>query len=91
MVDTAFTYQHLTPECQLDALASVGIYPETGLLALNSYENRVYSFVDEHKVRYVVKFYRPERWNKEQLLEEHEFSERLLSAGLNLSSPISFE
>ena len=85
------TYQSLTPECQLDALASIGIYPETGLLALNSYENRVYSFVDENQIRYVVKFYRPERWNEQQLLEDHQFSERLLAAGLNLSAPITFE
>lgn len=85
------TYQSLTPECQLDALASLGIYPETGLLALNSYENRVYSFVDENKIRYVVKFYRPERWNKQQLLEDHQFSERLHAAGLNLSAPIVFD
>ena len=91
MISATLTYQTLTPDCQLDALASIGIYPETGLLALNSYENRVYSFVDENKVRYVVKFYRPERWNERQLLEDHEFSERLLSAGLNLSAPISFE
>jgi len=91
MTSATLTYQTLTPECQLDALASIGIYPETGLLALNSYENRVYSFTDENKVRYVVKFYRPERWNQLQLLEDHEFSERLLTAGLKLSSPISFE
>ena len=91
MKSTTLTYQDLTPECQLDALASLRVYPETGLLALNSYENRVYSFTDENQVRYVVKFYRPERWNKEQLLEDHQFCERLLSAGLNLSSPISFE
>jgi len=91
MANANLTYQSLTPECQLDALASIGIYPETGLLALNSYENRVYSFVDENQARYVVKFYRPERWNEQQLLEDHQFSERLLSAGLNLSAPISFE
>ena len=91
MVNATLTYQTLTPECQLDALASIGIYPETGLLTLNSYENRVYSFVDENKIRYVVKFYRPERWNEQQLLEDHQFSERLLSAGLNLSEPINFE
>ena len=39
MQDEHLTYKNLTPDCQLDALASIGIYPETGLLALNSYEN----------------------------------------------------
>lgn len=91
MSNANLTYQKLTPECQLDALASIGIYPETGLLALNSYENRVYSFTDENQHRYVVKFYRPGRWNEQQLLEDHAFSERLLNAGLNLSAPLVFE
>lgn len=84
------TYSNLTPECQLDALASIGIYPETGLSALNSYENRVYSFMDESQQRYVVKFYRPQRWNEAQLLEEHRFSEYLLNAGIKLSAPLNF-
>jgi Ser/Thr protein kinase RdoA (MazF antagonist) len=74
----------------LDALASIGVYPETGLLALNSYENRVYSFTDQQQIRYVVKFYRPGRWNEEQLLEDHAFSERLVNAELNISAPVSF-
>jgi len=85
------SYEALTPECQLDALASIGIYPETGLLTLNSYENRVYSFVDENQIRYVVKFYRPARWNEQQLLEEHQYSTQLLTAGVDLSAPIAIE
>lgn len=91
MTSTNLTYQDLNPECQLDALASIGIYPETGLLALNSYENRVYSFIDENQRRYVVKFYRPQRWSEQQLLEEHAFTDRLLQAGLNLSSALNIE
>ncbi|TEW54117.1 serine/threonine protein kinase [Psychromonas sp. RZ22] len=88
MNSTTLSYQNLTPECQLDALASIGIYPETGLLALNSYENRVYSFKDENQHRYVVKFYRPGRWSEQQLLEDHDFSLNLSTAGLHLSAPI---
>ncbi|MDN2664764.1 serine/threonine protein kinase [Psychromonas sp. 14N.309.X.WAT.B.A12] len=91
MSNTSQTYQKLTPECQLDALASIGIYPETGLLALNSYENRVFSFTDEQQQRYVVKFYRPERWNEQQLLEDHVFSKKLTEAGLQLSAPLEID
>jgi len=91
MPNANLTYQKLTPECQLDALASIRIYPQTGLLALNSYENRVYSFTDENQHRYVVKFYRPDRWNELQLLEDHTFSQRLSNAGLDLSAPLAFE
>ena len=35
-------YQSLTPDAILDALESIGLQPNGSLLALNSYENRVY-------------------------------------------------
>jgi Ser/Thr protein kinase RdoA (MazF antagonist) len=89
MNDANFSYLSLTPEVQLDALASIGIYPESGLTALNSYENRVLLFTDENKTRYVVKFYRPQRWNKEQLLEEHQFCLELAQQGSHLAPPVT--
>jgi len=89
MPDSNFSYLSLTPELQLDALASVGIYPETGLMQLNSYENRVSLFTDENKSRYVVKFYRPQRWSEEQLLEDHTFSLELKAQGNCLSEPVT--
>ena len=88
MNNANFSYLSLTPEIQLDALASIGIYPESGLSALNSYENRVYLFTDENKIRYVVKFYRPQRWQKEQLLEEHQFCQELDQQGCHLAPPV---
>jgi Ser/Thr protein kinase RdoA (MazF antagonist) len=91
MQNSNFSYLNLTPELQLDALASVGIYPETGLIQLNSYENRVSLFTDENKIRYVVKFYRPQRWDKIQLLEEHNFSLELKNKGCLLASPVSIK
>tara|TARA_R110001583_G_scaffold51161_2_gene159696 strand:- start:19404 stop:20396 length:993 start_codon:yes stop_codon:yes gene_type:complete len=89
MQNSNFSYSSLTPELQLDALASVEIYPETGLIQLNSYENRVSLFTDENKVRYVVKFYRPQRWSKAQLLEEHAFSLELKTKGCTIANPVS--
>ena len=83
-----FSYQSLTPELQLDALASIAIYPESGLISLNSYENRVFLFTDENKIRYVVKFYRPQRWNEAQLKEEHHFCQQLYNNGCQVASPI---
>jgi len=91
MPDSNFSYLSLTPELQLDALASVGIYPETGLIQLNSYENRVSLFTDENKIRYVVKFYRPQRWSEEQLLEDHAFSLELKAQGNCLSEPVTID
>ncbi|WP_354622921.1 serine/threonine protein kinase [Psychromonas sp. MME2] len=89
MTSKLFSYQSLTPEIQLDALASIGIYPETGLVALNSYENRVSLFTDENKIRYVVKFYRPQRWSDQQLLEEHQFCQELQQQGCNIAAPVA--
>ncbi len=88
MNNANFSYLSLTPELQLDALASIGIYPESGLIALNSYENRVSLFTDENKIRYVVKFYRPQRWQQEQLQEEHQFCLELYKQGCYLAAPV---
>ncbi|HEY5716259.1 MAG TPA: serine/threonine protein kinase, partial [Psychromonas sp.] len=87
-VKANFSYQSLTPEVQLDALASVAIYPESGLITLNSYENRVFLFTDENKIRYVVKFYRPQRWSEAQLKEEHQFCQTLYNKGCQVASPV---
>ncbi|MFQ3175109.1 MAG: Ser/Thr protein kinase RdoA (MazF antagonist) [Psychromonas sp.] len=83
-----FSYQSLTPELQLDALASIAIYPESGLISLNSYENRVSLFTDENKIRYVVKFYRPQHWSEAQLKEEHQFCQVLEQNGCQIASPV---
>ncbi|CAH0532216.1 Stress response kinase A [Vibrio stylophorae] len=83
-----FHFQNLTPDLMLDALASVGFYPNSGLLALNSYENRVYQFVNEDNRRYVVKFYRPERWSAAQIQEEHYFAAELVAAEVPMATPI---
>lgn len=83
-----FDFSNLSPDLILDAIESVGIYPESGLLPLNSYENRVYQFKADDNKRYVVKFYRPERWSDEQILEEHEFCDSLLEHDVPLGAPI---
>ncbi|MDB2355683.1 serine/threonine protein kinase [Pseudoalteromonas sp.] len=83
-----FSFEGLTPDSILDAVESIGIYAESGLLALNSYENRVYQFKAEDGNRYVVKFYRPERWSKAQILEEHRFAFELAEAEVPVVAPI---
>lgn len=75
------TSQHpfatLSPECVLDALESAGLYADGRLLALNSYENRVYQIGMEEGPPVVAKFYRPERWSDAAILEEHAFVQEL--------------
>ncbi|MGX5915659.1 serine/threonine protein kinase [Aliidiomarina sp. Khilg15.8] len=88
--DQDFSFQGLTPDLILDALESVGIWPTSGLLALNSYENRVYQFATE-KARYVVKFYRPRRWSDAQIQEEHDFTAELAAAEIPVVAPLRFD
>ena len=73
-------FSRLTPDVVLDALASVGLYGDGRLMALSSYENRVYQVTLEDGERVVAKFYRPERWSTAQILEEHAFAADLMAA-----------
>ncbi|HEY0665249.1 MAG TPA: serine/threonine protein kinase [Gallionella sp.] len=63
----------LTPGAVLDALDSIGLRGDGRLLALNSYENRVYQAGMEDGPPLVAKFYRPSRWSDAQIMEEHGF------------------
>jgi Ser/Thr protein kinase RdoA (MazF antagonist) len=83
-----FDFSGLTPALILDAIESQGTVVESGLLALNSYENRVYQFVAADKKRYVAKFYRPQRWSHTQIQEEHDFSIELASQGIPVVAPL---
>jgi Ser/Thr protein kinase RdoA (MazF antagonist) len=67
-------YHALGPEVVLDAVEGLGFICDGRLLALNSYENRVYQVGREDADPLVAKFYRPERWSDEAILEEHAFS-----------------
>lgn len=70
-------YGHLTPDLVLDAVESLGFISDVRIYSLNSYENRVYQVGMENGPPIIAKFYRPERWSNEQILEEHEFSRTL--------------
>jgi Ser/Thr protein kinase RdoA (MazF antagonist) len=88
---SAFHFQQLTPDLILDALASLGLQLESGLTVLNSYENRVYQFRADDGRRYVVKFYRPERWSEAQLREEHQLAQRLADAEIPVACPLPLQ
>ncbi|OQP34866.1 serine/threonine protein kinase [Pantoea latae] len=87
-MDAAFNFQTLDPDAILDALWETGLRVESGLTALNSYENRVYQFSDEERQRYVVKFYRPQRWSEAQIEEEHQFTHDLLADEVPVAAPL---
>jgi Ser/Thr protein kinase RdoA (MazF antagonist) len=71
----------------LQAVESTGMLSDGRLLALNSYENRVYQVGIEGKTPIVAKFYRPGRWSNDQIQEEHDFSRELAKAEIPLVAP----
>lgn len=68
------SFYALSPDTVLDALDGIGLRGDGRLLALNSYENRVYQVGMEEGAPVVAKFYRPERWSDAAILEEHGFA-----------------
>ncbi|MAL97511.1 MAG: serine/threonine protein kinase [Alteromonadaceae bacterium] len=70
---TGHPYEALTPDTILDAVEAAGYAINGRLFPLNSYENRVYQVGIEDSTPVIVKFYRPDRWTPEQILEEHAF------------------
>ena len=84
---TQHPYETLTPECILDAVDSLGHRCDGRLLALNSYENRVFEIGLDDGPPLIAKFYRPGRWNDDEILEEHMFSLELAEAELPVVAP----
>jgi len=84
-------YAKLSPECILTALESVGLRPTGGLLALNSYENRVYQAELESGEFVVTKFYRPARWSEAAIHEEQAFTAELAAAEISVVCPMELD
>ena len=84
-------YARLTPDVVLNALESVGLKCDGRLLALASYENRVYQvgLEETEAARFVVaKFYRPGRWSDEAIAEEHAFAAMLAAKEIPVVAPL---
>ncbi len=82
-------YAALTPEVVLDAVAAPGLRPDGRLLALSSYENRVYQvWLEDDAPPVVVKFYRPGRWSEAQIDEEHGFAKELAEREIPVVAPM---
>ena len=88
--DADVPYAGLTPDRVLDAMESLGVVTDGRLLALNSYENRVYRVGIEGAPPLVAKFYRPRRWSNEGIAEEHAFAAELAAADLPVVAPMAF-
>ena len=84
-------YSRLTPDTVLNSLEGVGLACDGRLLALNSYENRVYQVGLEDGGAVVAKFYRPARWSDAQILEEHAFALELAESEIPVVAPLTLE
>ncbi|SIS40328.1 serine/threonine protein kinase [Neptunomonas antarctica] len=78
----------LKPDVVTDAVESLGYLSDGRIMALNSYENRVYQVGIDEKTPLIAKFYRPERWSDEQILEEHQFMFELVDQDLSVVPPM---
>ncbi|MEX0596154.1 MAG: serine/threonine protein kinase, partial [Candidatus Paceibacterota bacterium] len=95
---TQFFYE-ITPERILTAVEELGVRCTGKIIPLNSVENRVYDveldipkedLQSKYQASRVIKFYRPGRWSKEQILEEHQFIRDLEERDLPVVSPLNF-
>ena len=84
-------YDALTPDVVLDALDRLALRGDGRLLALSSYENRVYQAHLEDGPPVVLKFYRPGRWTATTILEEHRYAQDLVNAEVPMVAPLAFD
>lgn len=89
-MDPVHPYLQLIPDKVLAAVETLGFETDARIFALNSYENRVYQIGLVGSSSIVVKFYRPGRWSREQILEEHAFTRELVELEIPVIAPESF-
>ncbi len=90
-MNATLAYAALGPDNVLDALDSVGQRGDGRLIALNSYENRVYQIWIEDAAPVIAKFYRPERWSDDAILEEHRFTQDLAQREIPVIAPLTLQ
>ncbi|GAA0697617.1 serine/threonine protein kinase [Marinobacterium maritimum] len=88
MSDNSKPFYQLTPDAVIDAVESLGYLSDGRILALNSYENRVYQVGLDEREPLIAKFYRPGRWTDAQILEEHQFCFELAEQELPVVAPL---
>jgi Ser/Thr protein kinase RdoA (MazF antagonist) len=81
-------FDTLTPDRVLDAIESIGYLSDARVLALNSYENRVYQVGIDDAEPLIAKFYRPGRWTNAAILEEHAFTAELAGCEVPVVAPL---
>src|SRR5690349_18267917 len=80
----------LTPQRIIAAVEAAGVLCNPVCYPHNSFENRVYELEREDRSRIIAKFYRPGRWTRAQILEEHRFLTELAEAEVPVCPALSF-
>lgn len=86
---TLHSYSLLDPDMIIHAIESLDYVSDGRILALNSYENRVYQVGLEDKTPIIAKFYRADRWTDAMIQEEHAFTLELADAEIPVVAPIA--
>ena len=84
-------FAELSPDQVLNNIEALGYQCDGRLLALNSYENRVYRVGLDSGEQVVAKFYRPHRWTDDAILEEHSFTLSLAEVELPVVPPLAID
>lgn len=87
METTGHPYDALTPDIILESVEQLGARCTGALLALSSYENRVYRVDTEDAGPCAAKFYRPGRWSDAAILEEHGFARHAAELEIPVVAP----
>ena len=87
--NTAFA--NLSPSDVLNNIEEFGYQCDGRLLALNSYENRVYRVGLDDGSSLIAKFYRPQRWSNECILEEHSYTQMLADLEIPVVAPLTVD
>jgi Ser/Thr protein kinase RdoA (MazF antagonist) len=91
-------FDSLTPDLVLNAIESKGFKTSGRVMSMGAMENRVYDvevYVEEtdnisDSFR-ILKFYRPGRWTKKQIQDEHDFLFDLVENDIQVIAPIKIE
>jgi Ser/Thr protein kinase RdoA (MazF antagonist) len=78
----------LSPDVVINAVEAAGFACDGRVLALGSYENRVFQVGIDEAEPVVVKFYRPGRWSDAAIAEEHDFARALAAAEIPVIAPL---
>lgn len=95
---TQFFYS-LTPDHVLNAIEALGLKTTGRVMQLNSMENRVYEVEIELDIESnnpsdyfkIIKFYRPGRWSKYQIQDEHNFLNDLIEHEIHAIAPVKIK